>query len=95
VYEGKRTEGEGCCLRFRRAILSTDVALLSFQKLRGGATHLADLFPFSEDEDAQDPTQDGLIADGESMLARLNASTDTNDGESTDVEFFLIKLRGY
>lgn len=54
-----------------------------------------DLFPFSEDEDAQDSTQDGLIADGESMLARLNASTDTNDGESTDVEFFFIKLRGY
>ena len=74
---------------------STDVSLPTFQKLRGGATHLTDFSPYSEDEDAQDLTQDGSPMSHSRRrkhagysLAHLNVSTSINDGESTDVDSF-------
>lgn len=69
---------------------STDASLPPFQKLRGGATHLTDLSPFSEDEDALDPTLDGSPVSHSRRrkyagysVAHLDASTNINDGEST------------
>jgi len=69
---------------------STDVSLPPFQKLRGGATHLTDLSPFSEDEDTLDLTQDGSPISHSRRrkqagysLAHLNVSTNINDGESS------------
>lgn len=68
---------------------SSDVSLPTFQKLRGGITHLTDLSPFSEDEDALDPTQDGSPMSHSRRrkhagysAAHLNVTTNINDGES-------------
>lgn len=68
---------------------SSDVSLPTFQKLRGGITHLTDLSPFSEDEDALDPTQDGSPMSHSRRrkhagysVAHLNVTTNINDGES-------------
>lgn len=69
---------------------SMDVSLPTFQKLRGGATHLTDLSTFSEEEDSLDPTQDGSPISHSRRrkhagysLAHLNVSSNINDGEST------------
>ncbi|KAG0611966.1 hypothetical protein M758_7G180400 [Ceratodon purpureus] len=85
---------------------STDLPLSTFHKLRGGATHLTDLSPFSEDEDAQDPTQDGSPMSHSRRrkhagypLAHLNVSTNMNDvtpdeisTHSEDYSFHRVKL---
>lgn len=67
---------------------STDVSLPTFQKLRG-LTHLADMTPFSEDEDVLDMAQDcSPVSHGRRRkhagysVAHLNLPTNTNDGKS-------------
>lgn len=77
---------------------TTDVSLPTFQKLRG-ATHLTDLSPFSEEEDALDPTQDGSPMSHSRRrkhagysVACLNVSTSVNDGESAISNHFACQL---
>lgn len=77
---------------------STDASFPPFQKLRGGATHLTDLSPYSEDEDYLDPTQDGSPMSHSRRrkqagysLAQLNVSTNINDGESTVLNYITCR----
>lgn len=69
-------------------LTNADVSLPTFQKLRG-LTHLADMTPFSEDEDVLDGTQDlSPVSHGRRRkhagysVAHLNLPSNTNDGKS-------------
>ncbi|XP_024396473.1 RAF-like serine/threonine-protein kinase PRAF isoform X1 [Physcomitrium patens] len=85
---------------------SAEGSLPTFQKLRGGGNHLPDMSLFSEDEDAQELTQDGSPISHSRRrkhaghpLAHLNVFTNFNDvmadeisTHSEDYSFPRVKL---